>query len=233
MSDLTCEEAELYISLSPDGELSPEEQASLDCHVAACPRCRRSLENVTSLEWLVRTSLRTPDDTLTSNVRAAVRADARQRRQSRLVRRASAAAAALLVAAGLTIAGRSVMQRNFFSGDKTNAPERTFTADEEATSPTGIDIGKSDHTAPGDKAGTTGIDIGQSDPAVPGDMADSDEKVADRKTGSLTTVQANCVVTGDMTGETVPSSASSPFSWETVLGILLAAVGAVCLALLI
>ena len=228
MSDLTCEEAELYISLSPDGELSPEEQASLDCHVASCPRCRRSLEEATSLRELVRASLSTPDDSLTSNVRAAVRADARQRRQSRLVRRASAAAAALLVAAGLTIAGRSVMQRNF-SGDKTNAPERTFTADEETANPTGIDVGKSDHTVPGDKA----IATGQSDPTAPGDIADGDEKVADRKTGSLTTVQANCVVAEDTTGDDAPPSASSPFSWETVIGILLAAAGAVWLALLI
>ena len=214
MSDLTCEEAELFIALSPDGELSPEEQASLDCHVASCPRCRRSLENATSLRLLVRASLRTPDDTLTSNVRAAVRADARQRRQSRLVRRASAAAAALLVAAGLTIAGRSVMQRNFFSGDKVNAPERTFTADEEATRPTGIDIGKSDHT-----------DLG--------DTAVCDEKVANPKTGSLTTVQTNCAIAGDTTGDDVPPSASSPFSWETVLGILLAAAGALCLVLIV
>lgn len=202
---ITCEEAELFISASLDGELSPEEQASLDSHIASCPDCRRSLEEATALRQIVGASLRTPDESLTANVTAAVRADARFRRQSRLVRRVSAAAAALLVAAGLTVAGQSAVGRGLYESAP-NASERT-----------------ADIREPGAK--TDGITAGDADEATSDDI-DNETLHYGPETGKTIASGSTGTVSSVLPAKTL----SLP--WQFFAGLALAAAGIAWLAVL-
>ena len=60
---MSCEDMRPLITGSIDGELSPEQCATLEGHLAECDRCRREMEQMSRLaEELVNMAFREPSD---------------------------------------------------------------------------------------------------------------------------------------------------------------------------
>lgn len=98
---MTCEEATLLISGHLDGENTPQEEQLLQAHLAECAQCRQRLRHFAALDAQLA-ELETPPETLRSDIMAAIRAEAAQKKTRRPWRRLGSwmAAAALTLAVG-------------------------------------------------------------------------------------------------------------------------------------
>ena len=89
-----------------DGELTAEQQAALDAHLAECEQCRAFRDALEAVEGVSTRHLPDPPAELTANVMAAVRAQAKQKKKGKILAfpgrsLAVAAAAALVLWAGV------------------------------------------------------------------------------------------------------------------------------------
>jgi predicted anti-sigma-YlaC factor YlaD len=96
-----CERARLWVSLSLDGELSEIEQVSLRAHVGRCAACAAFEHDVDALTVELRNAPLVPPATAVTGGRAVPIALPRRRSTAMRVLQISAAAAAVVLAAGL------------------------------------------------------------------------------------------------------------------------------------
>lgn len=96
-----CEEYTPLISARLDGELTPEEAARLDAHLAECPQCRILVRELKELKEILAQSepVEVPE-VLSKGVMERIRAQRMAQRWS-MVRRIGGLAAALVLCAGL------------------------------------------------------------------------------------------------------------------------------------
>ena len=97
---------EELITAELDGELTPEQRAELDEHLAGCEQCRTFRDALSAVEGTAARHLPEPPAEFTANVMAAVRAQAKQKKKGKLLpfpgrSLAAAAAAALVLWAGV------------------------------------------------------------------------------------------------------------------------------------
>lgn len=93
-----CKEYTHLISAALDGELTPQEQAELDAHLARCPQCRELMEQLSGLrQTLAQLPLVQPPPQLKDDIMAAVAQNAAPRRGSRWPKGLACAAVAALV----------------------------------------------------------------------------------------------------------------------------------------
>ena len=96
---------EELITAELDGELTPEQRAELDGHLAGCEQCRTFRDALSAVEGAAARHLPEPPAEFTANVMAAVRAQAKQKKKGKLLpfpgRSLAAAAAALVLWAGV------------------------------------------------------------------------------------------------------------------------------------
>ena len=97
-----CSEMQELISRMLDEELSEREQKELNEHLAHCEECRSLYEAFADVSSILREDLVEPPESLYENVMGEVRRDAMIKRNRRRIRGfVTAAAAVLLIAAGL------------------------------------------------------------------------------------------------------------------------------------
>ena len=71
----TCEDYEELISARLDGALTDEERAALDAHLAGCPRCRRTAEELAQVDAALRSLAGAAPVDLTARVRERIDAE--------------------------------------------------------------------------------------------------------------------------------------------------------------
>lgn len=96
-----CEYYHELAALLPDGELSPEEEASLHSHAASCPSCRQRIADYGVLSLAMREDVSGPPDTLIPSVLSKLPAQKRRPRQLRFL--PGVAAAVVLLAVTMAI----------------------------------------------------------------------------------------------------------------------------------
>ena len=139
---MTCTEYQALLDRDLEGELSPDERARADAHLAACGRCAALRSDL--LEIAARAAalpLESPSRDLWEGISARIEApvialgtttEQRVTRRSHFLRYAAAAAALVAVTAGTTY----VLTRSMLLGDATRA-----VASQEATGTAGPDTG--------------------------------------------------------------------------------------------
>lgn len=126
---MNCEKYKELILFKPDGELTQDEHAALEAHIAVCPSCRRLYDSVSALSAELNTAPEFPAG-LHADIMSAVRRDKRARKPMPIRFRGYIAAAAcfavVVAAAGISLGG-------FFRCGSA-APQDNFTAAADAAS---------------------------------------------------------------------------------------------------
>lgn len=76
---LSCDQAFELISASLDGEITAEEQAQLQAHMATCPSCAQLQEDLTAIHQMTAEMLVEPPATIKANVMAEIIPQANQK----------------------------------------------------------------------------------------------------------------------------------------------------------
>lgn len=92
-----CEYYREKISCIIDGELSPEETAGLEAHIAACPECRALYEAFTAVSAAISDGMEEPPEHIAPSVMQEVRAIAGRKKRGMWIKCLSAAACLALV----------------------------------------------------------------------------------------------------------------------------------------
>ena len=74
---------EELITAELDGELTAEQRAELDAHLAGCEQCRAFRDALSAVEGAAARHLPEPPAEFTANVMAAVRAQAKQKKKGK------------------------------------------------------------------------------------------------------------------------------------------------------
>ena len=92
-----CEYYREKISCLIDGELSPEETAGLEAHIAACPECRALYEAFTAVSAAISDGMEEPPEHIAPSIMQEVRAIAAKKKCGMWIKYLSAAACLALV----------------------------------------------------------------------------------------------------------------------------------------
>lgn len=106
---MSCEDYRALISAALDGELSGEEQRTLEEHLAGCEECRAYREALRELSGLLSQDLPTPDESFCPAVMEKIRRQSAPRPVRRFPLRSLSLAASLLLLVGIGVyAGQAI-----------------------------------------------------------------------------------------------------------------------------
>ena len=106
---MSCEDYRALISAALDGELSGEEQRTLEEHLAGCEECRAYREALRELSGLLSQDLTTPDESFCPAVMEKIRRQSAPRPVRRFPLRSLSLAASLLLLVGIGLyAGQAI-----------------------------------------------------------------------------------------------------------------------------
>lgn len=107
---MNCEKYQELISCLIDGEITPEERAELEKHIASCPECKAMYEDFSALSDMMDDSMAQVPDSLHEKIMSGVKSTAAKKSKKPLIIRLRpymAAAACLVVAVGAVFAARN------------------------------------------------------------------------------------------------------------------------------